>query len=99
MAKKGEKKTRTSQYEAILQDKGHKITECSVISFKFDSVVKSHLFHFDLMENNLEYLIYDGPTETVRITIPKGLNFDNIVDLASRYGGIFKVCHSYNDYE
>lgn len=99
MAKKSEKKTRASQYEAIVTAKGYKMNDCKVILFRFKDELESHNFHFDLMKMGSNVVIYDGPLEVVRITVLKEYDITPIIELSKKYDCEYKECHNYNDYE
>lgn len=56
---KTNKKTRETQYTEILAKLNKTLAQCSVLGFMFRYVKHAHAFHFYLMENHVEYLLFD----------------------------------------
>lgn len=99
-SKSAPKKTRASQYENILTGKTVLIKDCEVLSFKFENEGKSHTYHFDIMSEGMNPLIYDGPGDVVRMVVLKDSpNIERYHKIAEALGGIYKECRAYNDYE
>lgn len=90
MAKKESKKTRESQYAEILSKRGVTLAACSVLGFRFPDDIHAHGFHYDLMNANVEYLLFDAMaygTAIVVIMRDAG-NADQIKAIAEQDGGI-----------
>ena len=92
-------KTRASQYEAILNGEGLHLNECKIIAFRFPLPIDSRLFHFDIMNEGLKPLIFDGATEKAKIVLSKPFDPQPYIRLAESYGGTYYEPSAYNDYE
>ncbi len=67
------KKTRESQYAEILATRYEKtLAQCSVLGFRFTDESHAHGFHFGLMNNRVQYLLFDSMADgTAVVIIPK----------------------------
>lgn len=73
MAKQA-KKTRKSLYNEILSKQGKKLEQCAVLGFRFQKVYDAHSLHFELMNNHVEYIMFDLTEDGNAIII-----FDNLL--------------------
>lgn len=87
MAKKS--KTRGETYRELMEKAGRSWSGCAVLSFVFESDFKANLFHFELMETNLTYWLFDSFNGVVNIIIPADIqaNGKGICDVAIKAGG------------
>lgn len=89
MAKKESKKTRESQYTEILSKRGLTLAACSVLGFKFPDDMHAYGFHFDLMNANVEYLLFDAMAygTAIVVILRDAGNADQIKAIAEQAGG------------
>lgn len=87
MAKKV--KTRGETYRELMQKAGRGWSECAVLSFLFESEYKAHLFHFELMETNLTYWLFDTFNGVANVIVPADskANERGICEVAIKAGG------------
>lgn len=91
MIKKENKKTIGSQYADILSRSGIDgtpgvaLAECAVLGFRFPDESHAHGFHYDLMEEKAEYLLFSA-TNNNAIVVTR--NADEIRDIAEQGGGV-----------
>lgn len=87
MAKKS--KTRGETYRELMKQAGRDWSGCAVLSFVFESEFKVNLFHFELMETNLTYWLFDSFNGVVNIIVPADVkaNEKRICDVAAMSGG------------
>lgn len=84
------KKTRESQYAEILATRHEKtLAQCSVLGFRFPDESHTHGFHFGLMNNRVQYLLFDSMADgTAVVIIPKeSEQADRIRAIAQQAGG------------
>lgn len=64
------KKTRESQYIEILA-KCHNTTlaQCSVLGYRFASESRARGFHYELMSNGAQYLLFDAVEDTAVVIV------------------------------
>lgn len=87
MAKKV--KTRGEIYRELMEKAGRSWSECVVLSFLFESEYKAHLFHFELMETNLTYWLFDTFNGVANVIVPADskANERGIGEVAMKVGG------------
>lgn len=83
------KKTRESQYTEILAGRNKTLAQCSVLGFRFPDEAHAHGFHFDLMNNHVDYLLFDSMADgTAVVIIPReSEQADQIRAIAQQAGG------------
>lgn len=92
------KAVRGPQYEKILADVHNlSMKDCCIMGFKFKNLSESYSFHYSIMNNKVDYLIYDGATERVKVIL-KTEN-QELKTLASTIGGEYYKPSILNDYE
>lgn len=79
------KKTRLSQYTNLMAEKGITFHGNILYGFKFNTLAESYAFHYTLMENKVNYLLYDGVDEKVKIIAIEDV--DKIREVALKYNG------------
>lgn len=92
------KKTRLSQYTQILQEKGIKFSNNLIYGFRFKTLAESYAFHYALMTNHVDYLLFDGATEKCKVFVTEE-NIENVRRYASQYHGEEYKPSALNDYE
>ena len=92
------KAVRGPQYESILNDRyGLSIRDCKIMGFRFKTMAEAYAFHFLLMNDGINTLLYDGATENVKIFFKE--ENPKAIELAKVYGGEYYKPTSLNDYE
>ena len=87
MAKQTKKPPKRDQYREILSIRGINFNDCKVIAFIFKYPMQCRMFHFGLMEVEIEYIMFDSWEKHANVIIRKEQNDAAIIALAEKNGG------------
>lgn len=75
-------------YREIIEKRGRKWDDCKVLSFVFKYQMQTELFHYGLMVEKPDYVLFDCWEKYVNVVVPKDeQNAAMIQQLAESYGG------------
>ena len=88
MAKKSSKATRGDQYRSILESYGKRLEDCKVLAFAFKCHAQAELFHYGLMTEKPDYILFDCWERHANVIVPNDeQNAAVIIAIAAKNGG------------
>lgn len=88
MAKKTGKTTREQTFREIVEKEGRKWDDCKVLSFVFKYQMQTELFHYGLMAEKPDYILFDCWEKYANVVAPKDeQNAAVIIAIAAKNGG------------
>ena len=88
MVKKSSKESLEQMYRGIIEGKGRKWDDCKVLSFVFKCQAQTELFHYGLMNEKPDYILFDCWERHANVIAPKNeQNAAVIIAIAAKNGG------------
>ena len=88
MVKKSSKEPLEQMYRGIIEKKGRKWDDCKVLSFVFKRQAQAELFHYGLMNEKPDYILFDCRERHANVIVPKDeQNAAVIIAIAEKNGG------------
>ena len=88
MAKKTAKSTREQMYREILERSGIRFEDCRVFGIMFPDAAKCRIFHFRIMANCLNYVLFDSIERNANVIVFKSMDDVEIINEAKKLDGI-----------
>ena len=88
MVKKSSKEPLKQMYRGIIEKKGRKWDDCKVLSFVFKRESQAELFHYGLMNEKPDYILFDCRERRANVIVPNDeQNAAVIIAIAAKNGG------------